>query len=431
MARILFLTQVLPYPLDAGPKVRAYHMLRHLAQHHEITLVSFTRRDDPRESIEHLRGVCADVRTVLMQRSMPQNLRAAAKSFATGIPIVAARDETAAMTQAIRAAVADSEPDVIHADQLSMAGYGQLAARLAGKRQPATILDEHNAIYLLTRRIAAVETNPLRRAIVDREARAFVRYEAEMCRAYDHIFTVTAEDKGHLLALQPTEAREAAASRFTVIPICVDPDRTAVVQPQRATPPTILHLGTMFWPPNVAGVLWFAREVLPLIHRVQPDARFVIVGKNPPGEILALTADPRIDVTGYVADPTPYLTAADAFIVPLHAGGGMRVKILDAWLWGMPIVSTPIGAEGIELLDGENILLAQDPPTFASAVLALLQDQALNRNLRTQGRAWVESHYAWQTVYRRVDQVYNRLLPGRPSPQSAIAPSAQDSTHEL
>ncbi len=425
MARILFLTQVLPYPLDAGPKVRAYHMIRHLAQRHEIMLVSFVRKDDQRASIEHLRGICADVRTVLMQRSMPQNLRAAIKSFATGIPIVAARDETAAMTLAIHEAVTAFQPDVVHADQLSMAGYGQLTARRTEQRRPATVLDEHNAIYLLTRRIAAGETNPLRRAIVEREARAFVRYEADMCRAYDHIFTVTAEDKDHLLALEPIEARAAAASRFTVVPICVDPDRTAVVQPQHATPPTILHLGTMFWPPNVAGVLWFAREVLPLIHRVQPDAKFVIVGKNPPDEILALAADPRIEVTGYVADPMPYLTAADVFIVPLHAGGGMRVKILDAWLWGMPIVSTAIGAEGIEVLDGENILLADHPPAFASAVLALLQDEALNQKLRVRGRAWVETHYAWQTVYQRVDQVYDRLLSGSRSPQqSAVALSA-------
>ena len=165
-------------------------------------------------------------------------------------------------------------------------------------------------------------------------------------------------------------------------------------------------------------------EVLPLIHRAEPDAKFVIVGKNPPEEVFSLAADPRIEVTGYVADPVPFLAAADAFIVPLHAGGGMRVKILDAWLWGMPIVSTPIGAEGIAVKDGENILLAEDPAAFAAAVLALLQNEALNQNLRTQGRAWVESHYAWQTVYRRVDQVYDHLLASRPVPGAPVTLSA-------
>ncbi len=154
----------------------------------------------------------------------------------------------------------------------------------------------------------------------------------------------------------------------------------------------------------------------------------------------ALAADPHIEVTGYVADVTPYLAAADAFVVPLHAGGGMRVKILDAWLWGLPIVSTPIGAEGIEVVHGENILIAGGPAAeaahpasaqatapaeaasaaaraasasaaaaFAHATVRLLTDGALNAALRRNGRAWVEANYAWRTVYRRVDAVYERL----------------------
>jgi glycosyltransferase involved in cell wall biosynthesis len=166
----------------------------------------------------------------------------------------------------------------------------------------------------------------------------------------------------------------------------------------------------MFWPPNVAGVLWFAREVLPLIWQSLPDARFVVVGKNPPPDICSLTSDPRIQVTGYVADPLPYLQAADAFVVPLHSGGGMRVKILDAWLWGLPIVSTPLGAEGTELVDGENILLAGDAPAFAAATVRVLADPALNGQLRRNGRRWVEQTYAWQAVYPRVDAVIQRLL---------------------
>ena len=142
----------------------------------------------------------------------------------------------------------------------------------------------------------------------------------------------------------------------------------------------------MFWPPNVEGVLWFARQVLPLIHQTQPDARFAIVGKNPPPQVQALAADPRIEVTGYLSDPLPYLSAAAAFVVPLFAGSGMRVKILDAWLWGIPIVTTSLGAEGIAVRPGENILLADDPAQFAAAVLSLLHHPVLNQRLRSQGR---------------------------------------------
>ena len=417
MAEILFLTQVLPYPLDAGPKVRAYYMLRYLAARHRVTLVSFVRPDDRPESLAHLRGICAEVHPVAMRRSWWRNLRAATKGLLTGLPMIVARDDIGEMADLLRGLARRRTFDVIHADQLSMAGWGRLAAQAAasaGRRVPRMLLDEHNAIYLLTQRMAAEERQPLRRLLTAREARAFARYEASTCRAYDAVLTVTPEDEARLLALYDPAARAALAARFTVVPICVDPESVAPVVPRTGSPPTILHLGTMFWPPNVAGVLWFVREVLPLVRRQIPDVRFVVVGKNPPPEIRDLAAhgpdQACVEVTGYVADPTPYLEGADVFVVPLHSGGGMRVKILDAWLWGLPVIATPIGAEGLEMQAGENLLIAADAVSFAAATVRLLQDEALNRRLRTAGRAWVEGHYGWQAVYRRVDEVYAGLL---------------------
>ncbi len=243
-----------------------------------------------------------------------------------------------------------------------------------------------------------------------REARAFARYEAAMCRTYDAILTVISEDRESLLSLFHPAERARLAPKFTAISICVDPGNTPPVARTDAPPPTILHLGTMFWPPNSNGVLWFAREVLPRIHQEMPEARFVVIGKNPPREVENLAADPRIEVAGYVADLQPYLTHTDVFVVPLHAGSGMRVKILDAWMWGLPIVSTPIGAEGILVRDGDNMLLARGARDFAAATLRLLTDTDLNQKLRANGRAWVEQHYSWESVYGQVDRVYEGLL---------------------
>ena len=429
MASILFLTQILPYPLDSGAKIRQYYMLRHLVRRHEVTLVSFSRADDPSEAIEHLQSICQAVHPVPMHRSAWRNLRAAAKGMLTGLPMIVARDEMAEMEVTLRRLLTERTFDLIHADQLSMAWWGRLASRLAVPASPRTLLDEHNAIYLLTRRMADTERNPVRRVIMAREARAFARYEAEMCRAFDAILTVTKEDREHLLALFSPDDRELLADKFTVVPICVDPEQVSPVAHQDSGIPTVLHLGTMFWPPNIHGVLWFAREVLPLVHRQVPEARFIVVGKNPPAEVQALEADPRIEVTGYVADPMPHLEAADAFVVPLHAGGGMRVKIVDAWLWGLPIVSTPIGAEGIRVQSEENLLLAENVEAFAQATVRLLTDTVLNRRLRIRGRTWVETHYAWQAAYQRVDEVYDRLLAPASStngwPQ-AVSPTAEE-----
>ena len=382
-------------------------MLRHLSERHEVTLVSFVRGDDSPAAVEHLRSICHAVHTVPMRRSTWRNLKAAGRGLLSGLPIVIVRDEIEEMRTLVRRLAASKTFDAVHADQLSMSAYGMLAAQ---EGELPSLLDEHNAIYLLAQRMISDERHWLRRAVMAREARAFERYEARTCQAYDAVLTVTLEDRQHLLALYPPDQREILSGKFTVIPISVDPDEIRAVPHRPGDAPTILHVGTMFWPPNVAGVIWFAREVLPLIHQRLPEARFVVVGKAPPPEVQALAADPRVIITGYVADLEPHLAAADAFVVPLHAGGGMRVKILDAWLWGLPIVSTPIGAEGIELQDGENILLAGDAPAFAAAVLRALTDHGLNQHLRSAGRAWVEATYSWRAVYRRVDRVYGELL---------------------
>ncbi len=390
-------------------------MLRHLARRNDVMLTSFVRTSDTAGAIDHLRGICAGVHTVPLQRSWFRNIRAGIKSLTSGLPVLVARDESAAMAATLEELAHGVGFDVVHADQTSMASYGQLAAASARPR-PATLLDQHNAVHQLSARVAVETAQPVLRQVIVREARAFARFEAAMCRAYDRVLTVTAADRDHLLALYPPPERELLASRFTVVPICVDPARTSPVIPMRKSPgapPVILFLGTMFWPPNVAGVLWFARTVLPIIHRSRPDARFVVVGKDPPPAVNTLAVDRRITVAGYVADPTPYLAEADAFVVPLAVGSGMRVKILDAWLLGLPVVSTTLGAEGIDTHPGDDILLADAPADFAQSVLRILADEDLNRRLRSQGRAWVEAHYSADTIYLQVDDVYDRLLQTR------------------
>jgi polysaccharide biosynthesis protein PslH len=399
--------------MDAGPKVRQYHMLRYLASRHEVTLVAFARPDDPPGSIDHLRGLCADVRTAPLPRSLGGNARAAARGLLTGLPVLVTRDESATLRGLLRELMA-TPFDVVHADQLSMAQYGQFAAKEATRRgrQPATLLDEHNAIYLLTERMARDEPHALRRLLLRREAVAFRRFEAGMLRRYDGVLAVTTEVCAALLALVPVPERAALAAKLMVAPICVDPNELPVVPRRPGGPPTILHLGTMFWPPNVNGVLWFAQEVLPRVRQAVPRARLVVVGKNPPEEVRRLAADPLIEVTGYAADPLPYLAATDVFIVPLAAGGGMRVKIVEAWARGLPVVSTATGAEGITVSDGKDILIAPDRDTerFAAAVIRVLTDDELNARLRAGGRAAVEACYSWRAVYRKVDLVYEGLL---------------------
>ena len=161
-----------------------------------------------------------------------------------------------------------------------------------------------------------------------------------------------------------------------------------------------------------AAIVWFARQVFPSVLTQVLDARFVIVGKNPPEEVSSLSGrNGPIQVTGYVSDPTPYLAETAVLIVPLHAGGGMRVKIPDAWCWGLPVVSTSVGAEGIDVRAGQNILIADSPETLAAAVIRVLQNRELGVELGQSGRHWVKERYNWRKQYSAWDAVYEGLVP--------------------
>ena len=429
MGKILFLTQVLPYPPHSGAKIRAYYVLRQLARQHEVTLLSFVREDDRAGAVEHLEGFCEAVHTVPMQRSLLRNVRAALKAGLTGQSGIIVRDEIPEMHRALHSLLAAHAFDAIHADQTSMAQYALYAQHLNTKtfNRPhiPMILDAHNALYRIPERMARHEPNPLKRWIFQREARVLARYEVKTYGHFDHVVFVIDIDRDEILqrtiytaqaagSSKATHASKLASSRphltTSVIPICVDIDDKPLVA-RRDRLLTVTHLGTMFWPPNVEGVLWFAREVFPRVLAQVPEAHFVVVGKDPPQDVQDLMLQVRnVQVTGYVPDPEPYLAETAAFIVPLRAGGGMRVKIIDAWSWGLPIVSTSIGAEGIDIEEGKNILIGDTPEALAEAVVQVLKEPALGEQLREQGRAWVEERYHWRNVYTAWEDVYAELI---------------------
>lgn len=399
MSAILFLTQLLPYPLDAGPKTRAYYVLQHLAKSHQVTLLSFSRPNDTPAALDHLKGFCHRIITVPMPRSRWRDITSMARSLFTRQPFVIARDYVPAMMREIKQVVDEFPFDYVHADQLWMIQYAMEARRcalLAG-RQLRLVLDQHNAVYLITKRMMENTSNPLKRLLLGRESRLLADFEASVCRKCDHIVWVTAED---LAAIKKLKGDELGQS--SIIPICVDP--SAVEQLDGLTSkPGILFLGGMHWPPNAEGISWFVREVLPRVRVELPEACLAAVGKSPPREIMKSEA---VHAAGFVEDASGYWKESRVFIVPIKAAGGMRVKILDAWANGLPVVSTTIGAEGIEVRPGENIQIADDPQAFAGCVVGLLTDDRLARSLAQSGRKTLEEHYNWKNVYRLWDEIY-------------------------
>ncbi len=397
MARILLLTQVLPYPPDSGPKVKTYNVLKYLARQHEVTLVSFARGDQSAD-IAHLRTLCAAVHTAPMTRPVWRDALALGRSMLNGQPWMMLRDDRAAMRALIDAMCGAQRFDFVHADQLNMAQY----ARRARARTPGlkTVLDLHNALWVLYRRQAANMGGP-RKLLLERDWRLLKSYEAAACAEFDHVMAVSEEDRAAL-----AEAGAAGAGKILVIPITVDGDEKPVVT--RATDAGhILHIGTMYWPPNIDAIRWFIGEVLPLIRAERPDVVFDCVGARPPQDLVDLGArDSRINVTGYVADALPFHEQAGVTIVPVLAGGGVRVKILDWMAQGMPIVTTTVGCEGIRVVHGESAMIADTPADFACAVLAVLADRALADRLGANARATFERLYDYRAALKPMDQLF-------------------------
>jgi glycosyltransferase involved in cell wall biosynthesis len=397
---VLLLTQVLPYPPDSGPKVKTWNVLKYLAQHHAVTLVSFVRGDQS-DAARHLERYCQAVYNVPMERGAIRDAWYMARSFLTGQPFLMIRDDRMAMRRLIDRLATEEHFDAAHADQLNMAQY---AARVSGAFK---VFDAHNALWLLYKRLWETMRPGLRKLLLGRDWRLLKEYEGRVCRQFDAVLAVSQEDKTALV--------EAAGQELDihVIPIAIDTDEVTVIE-RKPDPSHILHIGTMYWPPNIDAVNWFVRQVYPIIRQQRPDVQFDVVGSRPPAELLALNgASLGINVTGYVEDPTPYQQQAAVMVVPLRAGGGMRVKILNALAEGIPIVSTTLGHEGIEVTPGRDILVGDTPEAFAAEVLRVLNDPDLGRQLAVNGRKLVQGTYDYRNACRPLDDVYVRVVSSR------------------
>jgi sugar transferase (PEP-CTERM/EpsH1 system associated) len=392
--RILLLTQVVPYPPDSGPKIKTYNVLRYLAEQHELHLVSFVRAEAEQAAAQELRRYCRGVTTVPLRRSRERDLMYLGKSILTGRPFLVERDDHRAMRRAIDQLIKGTPFDAVHADQLSM---GQFAVDLP---LPLRVLDEHNAVWEIVRRATAQEPWGVRRVLAEMEWRKLRTYEGDLGRQFDHVTVVSEADRQALVAAAQVPLRT------TTIPIAVDTHETRYV-PRTPHARDISSVATMFYPPNVDGILWFSSTVFPLVREAMPDRRFYIVGSRPPRNVRVLAEEqPGIVVTGYVADLEPILARTGVLVVPVRSGSGMRVKILEAFARGIPVVSTTVGVEGIAARAGHHLLVADDPAPFAEAVVRLLREPGFANELAAHARELVEREYDWRAALAGLNQVY-------------------------
>jgi len=401
--RILFLTQILPYPPDSGPRVKTWNVLRYLVgQGHDVTLISFMRKEE-KAFLPVLQEMC-QVYPVPIRRSRLADALYWLKSLVSKRPFLIERDDFPAMRRQIKQLRKSRTFDVVHADQLTMTQFA--LAFPESTPRPRLVFDAHNATWTIVERMRQ-NARAILKPVLSLEVQRVAYYEGNLLRQFDHTMAVTEIDRQALLKAAEIDRREVPADRVQVIPIAID--TTVLIPVQRDVDShNIIAMGTLLYPPNADGVRWFANEVFPLIQRQVPDATLTIIGKGAPADLVRLASQSsgRTTITGYVPDLVPYLERAAVMVVPVRAGGGMRVRILEAFARGIPIVTTSIGLEGIDAEPGEDVLVEDTPELFAKAVVQLLKDPAMQTRLAANGRRLVETCYDWQVVLRKLDDIY-------------------------
>lgn len=403
---ILLLTPQLPYPPHQGTTIRNFYLLRYLAQHHQVDLLTFLAPGEQLQPDNPLYGLCRRICALPQpQRSSGQRLYT---TFRSPLPDMGLRLESAAMHQQVAAWRNDTAYDIVQIEGIEMAQYGLQAARHKHER---IIFDDHNCEYLLQQRNAMTDLRQPRRwpaalySLI--QWQKLRRYERQICQAADAVLAVSPQDRAALLALDPQLAVTVLANG---IDLAAYPTQPAV---QTSARPILLFTGKMDYRPNVDAMLWFGQQVLPLIQKRRPDVQLQIVGSNPHPRLASLRHNSAITITGSVPETAPYFAAATICVIPMRVGGGTRLKVLEAMAHHKPIISTRLGVEGIPATDGEEWLLADSPAEFAAATLRLIDSAHTADGLATQlglrARQFVETHYDWQQILPILSQVYENV----------------------
>ena len=390
-------------PVDTGGKIRSYNLLRQLASRHETVLLSYYggARDESYESevARHLPGA------VTVHTGAPDSFARQAVDYILRLPSSAPYAVRKFTSPAVQKLVRDW--DAARRFDVAVCDFLSASLNFPAETRTPTVLFQHNVESALWQRQARHAPDVLRGVVFKIEAAKMTRYERDAVRRFRHVIAVSENDRELMSAM-------TGASRITVVPTGVDIQKySSGVEDTRAAGggkspngALVVFLGSMDWEPNIDGVEYFCREVWPRVLEVVPSARFRVVGRDPHPRVRRLASD-TVEVTGTVPSVVEHLREADVVVVPLRVGGGTRLKIFEAMAVGKSVVSTTVGAEGLDVTHGEDILLADDAESFAESVTSLLRDTTRRENL---GRAAVAlaARYDWSVIARRFEEVLAR-----------------------
>ena len=381
--RLVFISPVFLFPNDAGGKIRTTNILRGMkGGAFRITLVSVATVKQTQRWATEIAGVCDEFVAWEPVAERPKWLRAI--DLLDALPVNVTADRTSNGAAAVRRVCSSPDMDVVVFD------FVHSAVLLPSQLNCASVCFTHNVEAEIFKRHADKASSPFRRWLWTSQHHKMQRFERKALARFTTVVAVSDRDARFF-----SDAYQLADTQ--AIPTGVDLDFFSWQAPpivSAATPATVVFTGSMDWAANIDGVQYFLQEVWPLILARQSDARFVVVGRNPPGALVSLARSTRnVEFTGFVDDVRPYVHAAHAFVIPLLVGGGTRIKAFEAMAMGCPIVSTSIGTEGLGAEPEVHFLERDGAQEMADAVLALLQDAELRQSLSTRARRIVEQQF--------------------------------------
>lgn len=392
--RVAIFTPYVPYPPNTGGKIRSYYFIRTIAEAMDVDVYCTSHELPAVQYIAEMRRRVRKLQVLSVDKSRRWRdlLRWALASWPRLVDYF--QDPRSILEAWL--ALQTEDYDVLIADELCMTPYAELRPDLP------RIVMRQKIDSLHVSEVAAASPWGIKKILLRIEAWKLRRYERQKMRFYHACITCSEADAAFV-------RRDAPGIHIEVIPNGVDLELFQPSGIPRENPPILLFVGTMYYYPNIDAVRYFFEAIYPVIRQARPDVRVQIVGHRPPPEIQRLADPPFIEVTGSVPDVRPYYERASVFIVPLRLGGGTRLKIVEAMAMGLPVVSTSVGAEGLDVHSGEDIWIADDPRAFAEGVLRLLSDPVLWSRLSAGGRRRA-CRYDWKALTRPLVDLVEALI---------------------
>ncbi len=392
--KVLMLTPYLPYPLVSGGQIRTYNLLKHLSIHHDITLFALIKDEAEREHLRELQKYCGKIELFKRTKNpfVPRNILLAGLS---SYPFVVTRNLPLGMKKAVAEELGSTQYDLIHAETFYM------MPNIPETKVPIILAEQ--TIEYLGYQDYMKKANPLIRPILKIDIAKIKYWERYFWGLAHKLITMSNDDKNFI------ETELGRPLNISVVANGVDLDFFVAVKKRLPKDPTVLFVGTFKWLPNIEAVDEIVKTIWPLIIKQLPSAKLKIVGFSPTAKIKSYASNPSIEVLGGIEDIRDAFATAHVLLAPIRSGKGTRYKVLEAMITGTPVVATTLSAEGLDLVSGRDVLIADSPKELANSTVKLLKNRILQKKLGEAGQKLVRRSYSWDTIAQVLDKVYKEF----------------------